>query len=142
VQARITAPGTTGSRRIALAAVEGDWGMFAGSFTPRAAGAYELQIDCPDVGHSVTTDMHVSPAVIEKTGRPARFQTLREVSRLTNGTFVHARDLPQVVEAIQLLPEREDIIKRRAFWCSWWWGMIIIVTFCAYLVLRKKWGLL
>ncbi len=141
VMAGVSGPAKKGER-LELTPVEGGWGVFQGSFTPQRAGAFKLEVECPEAGHRLVTEIQVGQKTLEKVGQPARFGSLQDISRLTKGSFGRIGDLDRLVEEINLLPKEEDIVRRLPLWSSWWWGVIILGLFSLYWILRKKWGLI
>lgn len=127
--------------QIELTAQEGGWGVYRGSFTPRAAGQYRLLVDCKKVSRQLEAKITVARRSREKIGQPARFNTLREIVRITGGDVGRPAELDALVKKIDALPRQVDLEKRIRLWAKWWWGGTIILLLAAYWVCRKFAGL-
>ena len=130
------------SRDLDLRAEEGGWGTYEGSFVATAAGEHILHVGDPAGEVSFETRVVVLGKTREPVGRPARHDVLREISRLTDGSFGDMRRAKEVLGSLQSLPEREESARRTRLWCSWWWGLIPLLLMGIHWVSRKAVGLI
>ncbi|MFO7871821.1 MAG: hypothetical protein R6V03_10375 [Kiritimatiellia bacterium] len=127
---------------IEMNAEPGGWGVFTGSFTPVRPGACTVTVTCPEAQRKVSSEIRVRRESIEKIGRPARSDVMREIASLTRGGYGGTGNLSEIVEKIKLLPEPEYLEERVRLWCNPLWAGLIIALLSAYWVTRKLIGLL
>jgi hypothetical protein len=128
--------------RLELTPDEGGWGIYRGSFVPKRGGQYALKLTSRRTGRFLDTKLDVAPRLREKVGQPARYSTLREIARITDGAFVTHAGLDSVIEKVSALPEQVQLEKRIRIWSQWWWGSIILGLATLYWVGRKLLGLI
>ena len=87
------------------------------------------------------TTLLVSGETVEKVGKPANFDTLKDIARISNGAFHDVSKMGEVVSLIEQLPEDKPRELRLRIWNQWWWGAIIVALAGLYWVTRKKMGL-
>ncbi len=135
--------GEHGSRqRLRLDPVEGGWGVYRGAFTPRESGACTVTITAEAAGRRLETTIQVAARTLERVGQPANHAILRELARLTDGSFVDTGGIDDIVNRIRLLPEPEPRQSRFQLWSQWWWGLMLLGLLGAYWTLRKYYGFL
>src|SRR5207247_404550 len=75
------------TERLELRQVTGDWGVFESDVVVNEAGDYKLKARCDTTGREVAATMAVRGEDREQVGRPAQFEVLREIARITQGDF-------------------------------------------------------
>jgi hypothetical protein len=118
VTARITAPsGGVETVRFAPPGGDGEWGVFAATFTPREPGQHAVVLGCRETGDALEASFFVQGSVAEGIGRPARPEVLAEIAQVTRGRLVPADELAALVESLAALPESPPEIRRLQLWC-------------------------
>jgi hypothetical protein len=140
VAVTLTAP-SGASETIELVAENAEWGVHTGQFVPREGGKYEVEVKCEAAARRLKTQLTVTVPTLEKVGRPAKLDVLREIAALTSGKSAGPADLAQLVSGLSLLPERRPEEQRFRLWCDPRWCAALLVLFTAYWVGRKIGGL-
>ena len=125
-----------------LAAEEGGWGVYKGSFVVRGAGKLKISVQCKEVQHRVSTEVAVESCRRERVGRPARPNVLREVADITRARSGPVRGLEEIMQSIALLPEANPVETRRKPWCHPLWAGLVIVFLTLYWMGRKAIGMI
>ena len=141
VEGRISYPSGV-IEEVRLTAVEGGWGVYAGSFLARESGITEIQARAPNHDREIKVRLQVDGIPLERLGRPAKSDDLRELSRLTGGRFGFSDKLQAIVEEIAALPDPLPQVKIQRFWSNPWWGGTIIFLFAIYWTGRKLVGMM
>jgi hypothetical protein len=140
VAVTLTAPSGT-SETIELVAENAEWGVHTGQFVPREGGKYEVEVKSDATGRHLKTQLTATVPTLEKVGRPAKLDVLREIAALTAGKSGGIGDLAQMVSSLSLLPERKPEEQRFRLWCDPWWCAALLGLFTAYWIGRKIGGL-
>lgn len=140
VAVTLTAPSGT-SETIELVAENAEWGVHSGQFVPREGGKYEVEVKCETAGRRLKTQLVTTVPTLEKIGRPAKLDVMREIAALTAGRSGGPGDLAQMVSGLSLLPERKPEEQRFRLWCEPWWCGLLLGLFTTYWVGRKIGGL-
>jgi hypothetical protein len=140
VAVTLKAPSGT-SETIELAAENAEWGMHLGQFVPREGGKYEVEVKNDSAGRRLKTQLIVTVPTLEKVGRPAKLDVLREIAALTAGRSGGGGDLAQMISNLSLLPERRPEELRFRLWCDPWWCAALLGLFTLYWIGRKIGGL-
>ncbi len=127
------------SARMLKASEEG-WGVFEGSFKARQSGPMALTLTHDPTGRSVKTTIDVSHPRLEKAGRPARSETLREIAAITGGECVGIDKFADIVRELSLLPEPEAEERRMRLWGHPVWFLVITLGLTSYWIIRKLAG--
>lgn len=130
------------SDRIRLDPEPGGWGVFTGSFVPRSGGTCDVALECPEAGRRLQTRINVESPKKEVTGRPARFDVLREITATTQGRFGEVAELDEIIRSVALLGEMSPKEERLKLWCHPAWGALIVLLLGVYWVGRKLIGLI
>ncbi|MCH2204731.1 MAG: hypothetical protein MK132_02520 [Lentisphaerales bacterium] len=120
---------------------DGGWGLYKGEFEAEESGTYEVKIGSKDKMVTFETTLLVSGETVEKVGKPANFDALKDIARISNGAFHDVSKMGEVVSLIEQLPEDKPRELRLRIWNQWWWGAIIVALAGLYWVTRKKMGL-
>ncbi|HCE46380.1 MAG TPA: hypothetical protein DET40_22780 [Lentisphaeria bacterium] len=129
-------------QRLKMFPDKGGWGSYKGEFVPEKSGSYTLNTECEKQSISMKTDITVTRESREKTGEPANWNILKEVSQITDGELITPDEIGKLITKIMALPKYVDIEKRYLLWCQWWWGLIILVLISSYWTGRKLTGLI
>jgi len=142
VAARITAPsGAVETVRFAPPAGEGEWGVFASTFTPREPGKHELQLSCRETGDSLQASFFVQGSTAEGIGRAARPEVLAEIAQVTKGRLVPPGEIASIIESLSKLPEPPPSVRRLQLWSHPAVAMSIVGLLGMFWVLRKRQGM-
>lgn len=128
--------GTTKTIRLKAGGAD-SWGLFTGSFAPKEAGVYRLMASCSETGASLDTDLSVRGINKERRGRPARFDVLDEISRVSKGTLVDLSTLDRLLDHLAALPEPDPTVHRTRIWAHPAWAGMLILLLSVFWVGRK-----
>ena len=97
-----------------------------------------LRTEPPEAGNqsSSISRSHATDA-IEKTGRPARFEVLQEMSKISRGRMVMAEKIDELVKEINALPEPQPLVTSIKLWAHWLAPVILITLLSLFWVGRK-----
>jgi hypothetical protein len=94
VTARITAPsGAVETVRFAAPGGDGEWGVFAATFTPTEPGTHELVLACKETGDTLDASVFVQGSAEEGIGKAARPEVLAEIAQVTRGKVVRPDEI-------------------------------------------------
>ncbi len=142
VTARITAPsGASDTVRCAPPGGDGEWGVFAGSFTPREPGTHAVVLACKETGDTLDASIFVQGSVEEGTGQPARPEVLAEISQLTRGRTARPDDVAGLVESLASLPDPPPSIRRLQLWSHPLAAVMLVTLLGLFWIGRKRQGL-
>ena len=113
------------------------WGLFSNSFTPTENGEYVLVMSSSENPSTLTMPLSVRGTDLEKPGRPARIEVLREIARITRGRMLPASQIETVIKEIRDLPEPDPLERRMKIWCHPLWGSWILLLFGIFWTGRK-----
>ena len=118
VAARITAPsGRMETVRFTRPAGEGEWGVFAGSFTPTEPGSHEVILTCRETADTLEASFFVQGSAAENIGGAARPEVLAEIAQVTRGRILSQEDVAGLLESLSGLPEPPPEVRRLQLWC-------------------------
>ena len=141
VSVQITAPsGQTDSVRLASAG-DDSWGLFTGTFTPQEGGRYELITTCTETGARLETSISIQGQERERTGQPARFEVLKEISEISRGSLTTVSEVEELVGQLSGLPDPDLITRRVRLWSHPAWGGALILLLGCFWCVRKLAGL-
>jgi hypothetical protein len=124
--------------RIELAKDNTSWGSFAGRFRVTQPGAWDLKaFVAGDAKAFIEAKIISQTDEIEKTGRPARFEVLNEMAKITNGRVVTAAQLDDLVKEINALPEPQPLIDSVKLWAHWLAPALLILLLSLFWIGRK-----
>ena len=124
--------------QIELNKEETAWGSYSGKFRiiqPGEWGVRALASDDPTA--SIEAKIIAQSDPIEKTGQPARFEVLEEMSKITRGRLVTAASLEELVQEIDALPEPQPLITSVKIWAHWLSPTILVILLSIFWVGRK-----
>ena len=137
LQIDLTAPNGQ-IKRIELAKEEGAWGSFSGRFKISQPGEWNLNTFIPEEPAAGIEAKIISQTdAIEKTGRPARFEVLQEMSKISRGRMVTAEKIDELVKEINALPEPQPLVTSIKLWAHWLAPVILITLLSLFWVGRK-----
>jgi len=142
VSARITAPsGAVETVRFVPPAGEGEWGVFAASYTPREPGKHTVALGCRETGDTLEASFFVQGQAAEGIGRPARPEVLAEIAQVTRGRIVPPEEVAGLVGALGSLPEPPPTVRRLQLWCHPVVAGTLVGLLGLFWVGRKRQGL-
>jgi len=142
VAARITAPsGAVETVRFLPPAGEGEWGVFAASFTPSEPGPHEVVLTCRETADRLEASFFVQGSVEEGIGGVARPEVLAEIAQVTRGEVVPEDEVAGLVEALAQLPEPPPEVRRLQLWCHPAVAAALVGLLGLFWVGRKRQGL-
>ena len=137
LQIDLTAPNGQ-IKRIELAKEEGAWGSFSGRFKISQPGEWNLNTFIPEEPAAAIEAKIISQTdAIEKTGRPARFEVLQEMSKISRGRMVTAEKIDELVKEINALPEPQPLVTSIKLWAHWLAPVILITLLSLFWIGRK-----
>ncbi len=137
LQIDLTAPNGQ-IKRIELAKEEGAWGSFSGRFKISQPGEWNLNTFIPEEPAAAIEAKIISQTdAIEKTGRPARFEVLQEMSQISRGRIVTAEKIDELVKEINALPEPQPLVNSIKLWAHWLAPVILITLLSLFWIGRK-----
>ncbi|YCM44754.1 hypothetical protein V2O64_01820 [Verrucomicrobiaceae bacterium 227] len=124
--------------RIELAKDDTSWGSFAGRFRVTQPGEWGLKaFVAGDDTAFIDAKIISQTDAIEKTGRPARFEVLNEMAKITNGRVVTAAQLDDLVKEINALPEPQPLVDSVKLWAHWLAAALLILLLSLFWMGRK-----
>ncbi|MDA7907500.1 hypothetical protein N9B19_01315 [Akkermansiaceae bacterium] len=125
-------------KRIELVKEEGAWGSFSGRFKISQPGEWNLNTFIPEEPSAAVEAKIISQTdAIEKTGRPARFEVLQEMSKVSRGRMVTPEKLDELVKEINALPEPQPLVDSIKLWAHWLAPVILITLLSLFWIGRK-----
>ncbi|MFT6180509.1 MAG: putative membrane protein [Paracoccaceae bacterium] len=137
LQVELTAPNGE-LTQIELAKEAGAWGRFAGRFRVSQPGEWKLKAFIPNEPAAFIEAKIISQTdAIEKTGRPARFEVLEEMAKVSRGRLVTPEKLDALVKEINALPEPQPLVDSVKLWAHWIAPAILITLLACFWIGRK-----
>ena len=127
--------------RFSPPAGEGEWGVFAASYSPKEAGQHQVVLSCKQTGDSLEATIFVQGSPAEGVGRAARPDVLREISQVTRGKLVPPEEIASLIESLAALPEPPPDIRRVQLWCHPVVAAAVVSLLGLFWVARKRQGL-
>lgn len=141
VTARILAPSGR-TETVQLTSSGAEWGLFAGTFTANEPGPHEVILRCAENNTEMKTTLFVQGATLEQVGKPARYEVMEELARVTRGKVLNGVDLAQITKAIEELPEPPAKIRRVQLWSHPLIAGTLVLLLGLFWVGRKMVGLI
>ena len=141
VEVTVTAPSGSTEKRV-MTPAPGGWGVFTADVVPREGGAFGVEVAARAAGRRVQATVQVSSPELERVGRPARHEVLRELSSISGGQYGTADQLDALVKAIRELPDFKPVESRFRLWCHPAWAALLIGLLACYWAGRKLAGLI
>jgi uncharacterized membrane protein len=142
VVARITAPsGAVETVRFLPPAGEGEWGVFAASFTPTEPGKHEVALGCRETGDTLAASFFVQGVAAEGIGSVARPEVLTEIAQVTRGKVVPTEQVSELIATLEALPEPSPEVRRLQVWCHPVVAAVLVGLLGLFWVGRKRQGL-
>ncbi len=136
-QIDLTAPNGT-SQRIELAQDDASWGSFSGQFKISQPGTWGVKaFIAGDDSAFIETKIISQTDDIEKTGLPARFEVLEEMTKVSRGRLVTAAQLEELVKEINALPEPQPLVDSIKLWAHWLAPTILVILLSLFWMGRK-----
>lgn len=142
VSARITAPsGAAETVRFLPPAGDGEWGVFAGAYSPREPGRHDVALSCRETGDTLEASFFVQGQAAEGVGRPARPEVLAEIAQVTRGRLVPPEEVASIIESLADLSEPPPTVRRLQLWCHPVVAGTLVALLGLFWVGRKRQGL-
>lgn len=142
VVARITPPsGDVETVRFLPPAGEGEWGVFAASFTPTEPGKHEVTLACRETGDTLSASFFVQGVAAEGIGDVARPEVLTEIAQVTRGRVVPTEQVSEILKALADLPEPSPEVRRLQVWCHPLVAATLVALLGLFWIGRKRQGL-
>lgn len=133
----LTAPNGEISQ-IELPKKDGAWGRFTGKFTISQPGEWNLKAYIPGEPAAFVKAKIISQTdAIEKTGRPARFEVMKEMAKISRGRLLTPENLDALVKEINALPEPQPLVTSVKLWAHWLAPTILITLLALFWIGRK-----
>ena len=144
------APLSEGVLKVELTAPNGDisqielpkkddaWGRFTGRFKVSQPGEWQIKVSIPGEPTAFVEAKIISQTdALEKTGRPARFEVLQEMAKVSRGRMVTPDKLTALVKEINALPEPQPLVTSIKLWANWIAPAILILLLALFWIGRK-----
>ena len=142
VTARITAPsGAVETVRFAAPGGDGEWGVFAATFTPTEPGTHELVLACKETGDTLDASVFVQGSAEEGIGKAARPEVLAEIAQVTRGKVVRPDEIAGLVESLAALPDPPPAVRRLQLWSHPLVAASLVTLLGLFWIGRKRQGL-
>jgi hypothetical protein len=142
VTARITAPsGAVETVRFAAPGGDGEWGVFAATFTPTEPGTHELVLACKETGDTLDASVFVQGSAEEGIGKAARPEVLAEIAQVTRGKVVRPDEIAGLVESLAALPDPPPSVRRLQLWSHPLVAASLVTLLGLFWIGRKRQGL-
>ncbi|MGE9266994.1 MAG: hypothetical protein ACQKBY_02760 [Verrucomicrobiales bacterium] len=133
----ITPPGGT-PQRLELQKDNATWGSFLGTFKITKPGTWKLEAQNPDDPDStISATLIAQGTELEKTGQPARPDTLAELSRITKAKHLTPAQLEDLVAEINTLPQPRPVIDTLPLWSHWLTALTLTLLLSLFWIGRK-----
>ncbi|MGC6425923.1 MAG: hypothetical protein ACON5H_02880 [Akkermansiaceae bacterium] len=117
---------------------ESSWGSFTGRFKVDQPGTWLMKAFVGgDEAAAVETKIISQTDAIEKTGLPARLDTLEELAKVSKGKVITANQLDRLVTEISALPEPQPLVISTKLWAHWATPTFLITLLVLFWVGRK-----
>ena len=137
LQIDLTAPDGT-SQRIELKQDDASWGSFSGQFKISQPGTWGVKAFIAGEDSAfIETKIISQTDDIEKTGLPARFEVLEEMTKVSRGRLVTAAQLEELVNEINALPEPQPLVDSIKLWAHWLTPTILVILLSLFWMGRK-----
>jgi hypothetical protein len=142
VTAHVTAPsGAVETVRFAPPGGDGEWGVFAATFTPTEPGKHELVLACKETGDTLEASMFVQGSAEEGIGKAARPEVLAEIAQVTRGKVVRPDEIAGLVESLAALPDPPPSVRRLQLWSHPLVAASLVALLGLFWIGRKRQGL-
>lgn len=119
---------------------EDQWGLFTGTYSPTEPGEHQLLMTCEENGGLLETTIAVQGTSLEQTGRPARYDVMEEIARITRGEMLDVPDVEMIKNAVAAVPDPEPIERRLRLWANPVWIGVLILFLTIFWIGRKAVG--
>ena len=141
VNVQLTAPsGNTETIRLAAQNSEDQWGLFTGDFSPQEKGTYQVVMTCRENGSTLEETIRVQGSEREKQGKPADFELLDQISKITRGRMVKTDGFQEIFDELSELDEPAPKQKRIRLWANPFWAGAIVLLLGVFWAGRKMVG--
>ncbi len=142
VTARITVPdGGVETVRFTPPGGDGEWGVFAATFTPTQPGRHEVLLACKETGDTLAASIFVQGSAEEGIGKAARPEVLAEIAQVTRGRVVRPEEIAGLVESLAALPDPPPAVRRLQLWSHPLVAIALVTLLGLFWVGRKRQGL-
>lgn len=114
------------------------WGVYTGSFKLNQPGEWKVKVLCEELpGIEAELSLLTQGEEVEKVGRFARPDIMKEIAQLTNGRMISPDRLDALIPDLKLLPEPQPSEVRYFLWSHWLAGALLILLLGLYWGGRK-----
>lgn len=138
ISVEITAPDQKTIWTQELEEASSSWGVYTTTLKLNQPGEWKIkaqsrQLTTPPVELSLFTQGED----IEKVGRFARRDVMREIAQITQGRMVEASEIDELTQDLQLLPQPAPRETRYFLWNHWLTGLLLLLLLTLYWIGRK-----
>lgn len=127
---------------VRLKSTGGEWGEFAGRYTPSQPGLHRLNLFCEETGDSLETTLFVQGIALEQVGKPARPEVLEEIARVTRGQVLNVDRVNDVKQWLASMPDPAPAVRRISLWSHPLMVGILVALMTLFWIGRKGAGLI
>lgn len=143
VFAEVTAPDGRKKTTVELTSDGTAWGVYTGYVKIDMPGEWKISVaNADDPAKAVTLSLFTASDAVEKIGRLARPDMLKEISDITGGRQAGVEELASMTQDIIVLPAPKPHEVRYLIWCHWVTGAVLLVLLSLFWVGRKLNGTL
>ena len=127
---------------VGLSSTGGEWGAFAGRYTPTQPGNHQLTLFCKETDDTLETLLHVQGVPLEQVGKPARPEVLEEIARVTRGRVLSIDGIEEVQQWLSALPDPPPSVRRIPLWTHPMVVGLLVLLLTLFWIGRKGVGLI
>lgn len=127
---------------VRLKSTGGEWGEFAGRYTPSQPGQHQLSLFCKETGDSLETTLFVQGIALEQIGKPARPEVLEEIARVTRGQVLAIDRIDEVKQWLAAMPDPPPAVRRISLWSHPAMVGLLVLLMTLFWIGRKGVGLI
>lgn len=119
---------------------DGEWGLYRGSFRSSEPGDHAVALKCTDTGAQLDATLAVAGAPLEQLGRPARFDVMEEIARISRGTALTTGTSADMKRFLSGLKDRPRVARRTRLWSHPLLGLALLILMACFWGGRKLAG--
>lgn len=118
----------------------GAWGLYSATFRPLEPGRHRVTLSCEETGAVLDAEIPVVGDPLEQLGRPARFDTMEELARMTGGAVLEVASADVLRRRMEAVPPPPPLVTRDRVWSHPLLGAAIVALMLLFWVGRKLVG--
>ena len=123
---------------VALNPVPSIEGMYHGFYVPPEPGGYEVTASEALAGAANLVSFEVSSAGLEQSRVAVDSALLRKLAQLSGGRYLEVRQLPELLQALDVPPERTEVRRQIEVFDNWLWLIPLVGLLAAEWYWRRR----